>query len=340
MPYIEDAIQSIIGQTFTAFRLLVIDDGSVDETPELVAEFAKKDARITLVKARGSGLVDARNQGLAWSTSLFIAPMDSDDISMPDRFAKQVSYLQDRPDVHVVGSYVRLIDQHGGSVTDSVSYPTSSGAVRRHLLSNRNPLAHPAVMMRSETIKKLGGYRHSTTTAEDFDLWLRVVEVGNMANLPDILLKYRVHAKQVSDAQRLTQSLAAELAFISSEHRRSGKTDPIEALSEAVTLREAADLHGAPAIVDLCDRFDLVRDVMESGACQDELLHSALAHMASSRRSMRINQRLYADVSARIAAQAFQKGALRLGLRALIVGMSKDSGRFLKASLHELAKGR
>jgi hypothetical protein len=161
-----------------------------------------------------------------------------------------------------------------------------------------------------------------------------------LANLPDILLEYRVHAKQVSDAKRLTQSLAAELAFISSEHRRSGKADPIEAMSEALTLREVADLSEASAIADLCDRFDLLRNVMESGACEDELLRSALVHMALSRRSMRINHRLYADMSARIASQAFQRGSLGLALRALIVGFGKDSGRFLRASLGELASRR
>ena len=206
MPYIKEAIKSILEQTFDDFALFVIDDGSSDETALVVAAFAHSDSRIKPIDCDGDGLIDALNQGLDGSTSPFVARMDADDISMPTRFERQVSFLRAHPDVDVIGSWTELIDQRGDLLDRITKYPTSPTDLRRHLFSNKNPLAHPTVMMRSDKVKRLGGYRKPLKAAEDFDLWLRVAEIGKLANLPEPLLRYRLHPDQVS----ATQTVGAE----------------------------------------------------------------------------------------------------------------------------------
>lgn len=337
MPYIRDSIESILSQTFSDFDLFVIDDGSADETRTVVAELAKIDTRIKKVDCAGSGLIDALNQGLELSTSQFIARMDADDISMPTRFERQISYLQSHADVDVVGSWTELIDQAGRSLDMTTRYPISPNEVRQQLFSNRNPLAHPTVMMRSGIVKALGGYRMPLKAAEDFDLWLRVAESGNLANLPEPLLRYRIHPDQVSAAKRMAQSFSSELAFICSEERRADRTDPANSLSKAATWQEGELLSGTPAVTDLCHRFAAMTDVFQTSLCQKERLRFALAQIAQSRLSMAINHRLYADISARIAVQALQIGALTIAFRALFIGLNKNMRRFIKTSLRYFA---
>lgn len=330
MPYIEEAIKSILEQTFDDFTLFVIDDGSSDETAAVVAKFAYSDSRIKPIDFNGEGLIDALNSGLDGSTSPFIARMDADDISMPTRFERQVSYLQAHPDVIVVGSWTELIDQKGNLLNTTTKYPTSPNDLQQQLFSNMNPLAHPTIMMRSDEVKALGGYRKPLKAAEDFDLWLRVAETGKLANLPEPLLRYRIHPDQVSASQRLAQSFASELAFICSEERRADRTDPVKGVSGAVGWHERAFLDGIPAVTDLCDRYAAMGDVFQTTPCQKDLLYSALAQIARCRPSMSINHRLYAEVSAKIAVQALRNRAPIIALAAFFIGSSKNIGRFLK----------
>lgn len=332
MPYIEGAIESILQQTFGDFTLFVIDDGSSDETATVVANFAHGDSRLRLIDFNGDGLIDALNRGLELSTSPFVARMDADDISMPTRFERQLSYLQTHPDVVVVGCWTRHIDQGGELLNTTTKYPTSPNDLERQLFSNKNPLAHPTVMMRSDKVKALGGYRKPLKAAEDFDLWLRVAEAGKLANLPEPLLRYRIHPGQVSAAQRLTQSFASELAFICSEERRANRIDPVKGLSGTVSWSERAFLGDVPAIMDLCDRFAAIKDVFQATPCDKDLLYSALAQIAKFHLSMSINHRLYADVSAKIAVQALRNHAPKIALRAFFIGLSKNIGRFLKTA--------
>lgn len=336
LPYLEEAIESIRAQTFDDFALFVIDDGSSDETASLVASLADRDSRIKPIDCAGEGLIDALNQGLTLSSSPFIARMDADDISMPTRFEKQISYLRAHTDVDVVGCWTELIDKRGNLLDAIEKYPPSPTEIRRQLLSNKNPLAHPTVMMRSDRVKTLGGYRKPLKAAEDFDLWLRMAETGELANIAEPLLKYRLHPDQVSAKQRLAQSFASELAFICSEERRAARKDPVMFLSDTATWHKR-DFHGGtPAVTDLCDRFTVMSDVLQSAPCQRDLLHSALAHIARFHISMSINHRLYADVSAMIAVQALRSGALIMAVRAFRVGSMQSMRRFLKMLLKNL----
>lgn len=337
IPYVEAAIESILSQSFGDFRLLVIDDGSEDDTPALVAKLAASDSRIVLVPSEGSGLIDALNQGLARSTSPFLARMDSDDVAMPSRFEKQLSYLRRHPEIDVLGGWVQLIDKNGGTLASVTEYPTSPGDLKRRLFANCNPLVHPTVMMRTDTVKRLGGYRTAMKAAEDFDLWLRVAESGELANLPEILVRYRIHPGQVSAAQRLAQSFASELAFRCSEERRSGNVDPIDNANETESWPQTVGMRGTPALKDLCDRFDAIGEVIHRSSCPGDVLRVAVEHMEVFRQSMTINHRLYADVSAAIAAQALRSGEFSVAVRALAIGSRQNMGRFIRTSLRQFA---
>lgn len=339
LPYVKEAVLSLLNQRFGDFSLLVIDDESTDGTADELAKLAGNDARITLAQATGKGLVDALNQGLAWSKSPFLARMDADDISLPTRFEDQLTYLDRHPEVEVVGSCVQMIDASGHLLPDLTAYPTSPEDLRRHLFANQNPIAHPTVMMRSEKIKSLGGYRSPMKSAEDFDLWLRIAECGDIANLPSRLLQYRVHDRQVSEAHRLEQSFASELAFICSEHRRAGKPDPVASLQGIGSFDCLEVFREVPALSDLAQRFAVLTELLTCSRDEEGTLRSALQHMSPFTESMRINHRLYADVAAIIAGKAVHRGALGLALRALVIGSRTSMARFYKASFKQFAAG-
>jgi glycosyltransferase involved in cell wall biosynthesis len=328
--YLHSALESILAQSFGSFTVLVVDDHSSDDTPALVAEFAKRDSRVKLITSNGCGLVDALNQGLSLSTSPFIARMDADDIAMPMRFERQLFYLKAHPSVDVVGSWVQPIDSEGNDVGSRQEYPVSPKRLKQILFSGRNPLAHPTVMMRRGTIERIGGYRRLMTSAEDLDLWLRIAEAGELANVPEVLLKYRVHPSQVSSNRYLDQGLASELAFICSAERLAGRGDPAENVANP---HEIENFNDVPSLIALYSRFKSMSAILQDRCDQEDLFHTALAHIASSDEAMSINHRLYADISARIFMNSVRRGSVSLALKSILVGMQRDTKRFFKTVL-------
>ena len=325
--YLHPALESILAQSFRNFTVIVVDDASSDDTPALVAEFAKRDSRVKLITSSGCGLVDALNQGLSLSTRPFIARMDADDIAMPTRFERQLSYLQAHPTVDVVGSWVQPIDSNGDDVGSRQEYPVSPKKLKQSLFSGRNPLAHPTIMMRRGKIERIGGYRKLMTSAEDLDLWLRIAESGELANVPEVLLKYRVHPSQVSSNRYLDQGFASELAFICSAERLAGRGDPAENIANP---QEIAGFNDVPSLIALYSRFKSMSAILQDRCDQEDLFHTALAHMASPDEVMSINHRLYADVSAQIFMNGVRKGSVSLAFKSMLVGMQRDTKRFFK----------
>jgi glycosyltransferase involved in cell wall biosynthesis len=229
-PYLAEAIESILGQTFGDFELIAVDDASTDNSRRRLDDAAARDSRINVVDGQDCGLVGALNLGLSLARGEFIARMDADDISQPSRFARQVSYLRDNPDIAVVGSAITLIDA-SGAVVREVSYPLAPADVERFLMEVGSALAHPAVMARRKAMLSVGGYRKLFQHSEDYDLWLRMVERYRLANLPDRLLRYRQHGRKASLRHALAQRLATHMARLCAEVRRSGQPDPLEGRS-------------------------------------------------------------------------------------------------------------
>ena len=219
--YLRHAVDSILGQTFPDFELIVVDDRSTDGAVEALGRIG--DPRMRIVANAGAGLVAALNTGLVAARGALIARMDADDIALPERFARQFEYLGAHPEIAVLGTAVILIDGVGNE-GQTVVYPTAPAAIRA-LPPHVHFMAHPTVMMRADIVRELGGYRALFAVAEDFDLWLRVGDRHDVANLAEPLLKYRRHAKQHSRVHRATSRRNVALIAFLTHERRAGRGD-------------------------------------------------------------------------------------------------------------------
>jgi hypothetical protein len=130
--------------------------------------------------------------------------MDADDFSLPERFARQVALLDARPEVGVVGTCYELMDEHGRKLHVQLQ-PSDDATLQKLCLAGTTPICHPSAMIRRTAFVQVGGYHHDTLPAEDLDLWLRIGEVSQLACLPEVLLRYRLHAGSVSETKQARQ---------------------------------------------------------------------------------------------------------------------------------------
>jgi glycosyltransferase involved in cell wall biosynthesis len=197
--YIIEAIDSILNQTFTDFELLIIDDASTDNTVSIIKSYT--DSRIILTqKPINLGYTDSLNYGLKIAKGEYIARMDGDDISMPNRFEKQIAFLDKNQDVVLCGANYTIIGSD-----KCTQLPNKNDEIQIQFIRN-NCIAHPVVMFRNSVFKENAIFYDVTKEpAEDFDLWVRLLNYGKLHNLPDTLLMYRVHQNQVSNLQSKKQ---------------------------------------------------------------------------------------------------------------------------------------
>lgn len=202
--FLLEAINSILGQTFADFELLVIDDGSTDRSAEIVKNC--KDSRISFVRNQANlGLVTTLNRGFDLAQGKYVARMDCDDISLPCRLAKQTAYMERNPECGVCGSWFRKF----GKIRKVVRLPTDSESIKCGLLFNAT-VGHPTVMIRRDFLDRHSlQYDPLYKNAEDFELWARTAQLFNFANIDEVLLQYRVHSGQVTQSAALGQREAA-----------------------------------------------------------------------------------------------------------------------------------
>jgi glycosyltransferase involved in cell wall biosynthesis len=191
--YLKESIQSVLSQIFNDFELLLIDDGSSDDTSSIINSFT--DSRIRYFRnEENKGLIYSLNWGLTLATGTYIARMDGDDIIVPERLQRQYEFMENHPEVDIAGSWYYV------SVTMNVCYvPIFPEQCRIHLLANP-PLAHPTVIMRTDSLKKHQlCYNSEYIHAEDYFLWAEASTKGlTITNIPEPLLIYRIHDHQVS----------------------------------------------------------------------------------------------------------------------------------------------
>jgi len=214
--YLKEAIESILHQTFTNFEFIIINDGSTDRTEDIILSY--KDKRIKYIKNKENlKIVRTLNKGIAVSKGAYIARMDADDISMPDRFARQVDYMESFPKIDVCGCYTKVI----GGIPYCQKFPIDSDSIKAALIFYTS-LPHPALMIRS-TFFKNKKYDEGFQNAEDYRLWSLGIKDSHYHNIPDVLLHYRRHKKQVSEqykvkqqelTKKITESLLNELGFL------------------------------------------------------------------------------------------------------------------------------
>ena len=209
--YVAEAIESILGQTFRDFEFLIIDDGSTDGSLAILERYAAQDSRIRLWSGPNEGYVPRLNEMLHQARGDLIGRMDADDVSFPDRFARQVEFLRSHPEVDVVGGARENIDSKGRFLFVSREAEDHDG-IQSQLLNGICPISHPSVLMRRKAVLAVGGYRAEMMPAEDADLWLRMGERGRLANLADVVLRYREHDLSVSSLRNEEQCQLFQVA--------------------------------------------------------------------------------------------------------------------------------
>lgn len=225
--YLAEAMQSVLNQTFRDFEVIVVDDGSTDATKSMLDAIAKADPRVRVISRANKGLTVSLNEALAVARAPLVARMDADDVALPERFAKQVAFLAEHPEVVVVGSAVELVDPFGIHI-GLMNVPTDHAAIDASLLQgNGGVIVHPVSMFRINAVRALGGYLEQYNNSEDLDLWLRLAEVGRAANLPDVLLKYRRDLGSVSHTKRDNQ-LRMKSEILGDAYKRRAMTPPPE----------------------------------------------------------------------------------------------------------------
>lgn len=191
--HLAEAIDSILAQTYANFELIMIDDGSTDGSQQILRRYEKLDARVRVIVRENRGLATTLNDSIDIARGAWIARMDQDDIALPHRFERQLKCLE-RTGADIAGSWVR---RFGSTDKRVVRLRQTDEAIKMEMLFE-SPFAHPAVMMRTTSVRTLG-YDKVFEKAEDYDLWERAAESGwKMANEPEVLLMYRVHAAQIS----------------------------------------------------------------------------------------------------------------------------------------------
>jgi glycosyltransferase involved in cell wall biosynthesis len=210
-PPLDVALASVVDQTFEDYEILVIDDASTDDSLARIRRFEKLSPRIQVIShEKNRGLSTSLNEGLGAARGAYIARMDQDDESLPERLATQAAFLDNNPDCAVVGSFV----YHMGAtrtVDRLVSLPIAADEIAA-TLPRYNCMYHPSVMLRRETILALGGYREQFRNAEDYDLWLRVSRSHRLANIPEPLLRYRFSTSGMSLGRKWEQLYFVYLA--------------------------------------------------------------------------------------------------------------------------------
>jgi glycosyltransferase involved in cell wall biosynthesis len=218
-PYLPAAIESVLAQTLTDFECLLIDDGSTDQSWSILQRYAAQDARLRIFRQENQGIARTRNRLLAEAQAELVAIMDADDIMLPDRLKQQVQFLHTHPAVVCVGGALDWID-HRGRVLGHCPMPLENCEIQRLLLGGISLLHHPCAMARRSAILQAGGYDPSLIASVDLDLWLRLGELGELANLPESVLQYRLHASSITHANQQRQAQDALTACQRAWQRR------------------------------------------------------------------------------------------------------------------------
>jgi glycosyltransferase involved in cell wall biosynthesis len=228
--WLREAVDSVLGQELRDFELVIIDDGSDDDTLGVIERCRRDDDRMRVLRQPPQGIVAALNLGIAAARASFLARLDADDVARPDRLARQFAFIECHDRVDLVGSAAQLIDE-SGTVIGRVAPPVDPGKLARHLRRG-NPVVHSSVMMRADAVRRSGGYRTAFAAAEDYDLWLRMSEHGGIANLPEPLVSLRRHGASVSRRNAVRQAFSVRLAQRSAAARRANADDPAAAFAQ------------------------------------------------------------------------------------------------------------
>jgi len=228
--FLKEAVGSVLDQSLRDFDLFCCNDGSKDNSLEILKEFAAKDARVHILEnPQNLGIVATRNHLLSVLTEdvEYVAWLDADDVMFPDRLQRQIDFLNAHPEIGGVGSSLEIIDEVS-QVTGFRHYPETPEEIRK-ALPLRNVLAQPAMTVRKALISKTGEYSVKCPVCQDYEYWLRALEQFDFANLKDPVLHYRISSTQVKQS-KLKLSLQITLQIQNGYFQRIGQRKPFSLL--------------------------------------------------------------------------------------------------------------
>jgi glycosyltransferase involved in cell wall biosynthesis len=324
--HLREGLDSILNQSFTAWELVAVDDGSSDACPEILREYARADSRISVtIRSKNLGITATLNECCQRATGDLIAVTNQDDVSLPERLAAEAGFLRDHPEVGAVGSQAWLVDGRTSS-RRLKTVPTHPGLVAWSLVFF-NPMIHPSVMMRAAAYRAVGGYPPGYGGgSEDYAFFVRLAEIGGLANLDRPLLEYRIWAGNVTALRWEEQESQADRIV----------TERAAAMGVEISRADARELRGLST-----GRYPASADAVSRMAGIVEALLGAFA----TRSEAPLAAEVKADAGIRLcllAALAVRHGAVGLGIKLAaratrIDGMS--AARFVaKAGTRVLAR--
>lgn len=195
--YIAVAIESILNQTFTNFEFIIIDDCSSDKTWGIIKEYSQKDFRIIPLKNdKNVKISKTLNIGIEAARAKYIARMDADDYSYPERLEKQFNYMENNPDIVISGGNIEICDENLFFLNVR-KYNYNDQDIRKKIFMY-SPFCHPAVIFKTNEIKKINMYNTKYNSAEDYDMYFRIGNLGKFGNIPEIILKLRTRESSIS----------------------------------------------------------------------------------------------------------------------------------------------
>lgn len=231
--WLAEAIDSVLEQTCGDFEFIIVDDGSTDNSPEIIQRFAVQDSRIVVITKPNTGLSDSLNVGIRQARGEWIARLDADDVCEPSRLEKQLAKARENSDLAFIGSGLLIIDENGVALK-AYRYPSRHALLVRNLTTLQKFPPHSSAFYRTDAVRSIGGYRNQLRRAQDCDLWLRLSELGQLAAIDEPLVRIRKHSEQISHEESgRRQLIDSRTSIISYWIRRHGFSDPITADGEA-----------------------------------------------------------------------------------------------------------
>jgi glycosyltransferase involved in cell wall biosynthesis len=213
--YLHACIDSILSQTFEDYEFIIVDDGSTDRSAEIIGSYT--DSRIVFLQQSNQGVASALNHALRFTHGEYVARQDADDISLPERFAKEVAFLDAHPEVAVVGTAAALIDRTGRQFSTFMPF-VRHGRLVKELKRGVCPLMHGAVMLRRTALIQCGVYKPVFNWVQDVELWLRLSQYHRLANMREILYQFRKHDSSITQKARIDLRIK--------EFAKTGKLQP------------------------------------------------------------------------------------------------------------------
>jgi hypothetical protein len=236
--FLAESIQSILDQSFEDFEFIIVDYGSNDGSKTIVRNYVAKDSRIKFHEIPDCVLPEARNVGCFRARGRYIAIMDGDDVSLPDRLSREVGYMENHPHIGLLGGAVEWMNSEGRPFHIH-RHPAHHSEIQKELLTH-SVFWHPTMIMRRDAFVSVGGYRPVMVCAHDYDLAVRIAEKFECANLDEIVLKYRFHSDQLSADKQQEQTLCILATQVSAAARRKGQPDQLDTIREITPSTLAA----------------------------------------------------------------------------------------------------